>query len=853
MRLIGGATNVSTTTTGTGATVTTGSIAATQVVAGTNYTLSEIAADTANLANYNNTIVCTNAFASSVTTLPSGAGTSFNITPQLGDDISCTLTNGREPRIKLNKAIATGLVDSNDRFTTEIRDNTASKTILSTTSSNAQTGGAVTTTGGVGTYTAAGNLKVTTGTTYNLTEAVTAGTSGRSQYNTTISCTNNGVAMGSPSGSGQNFTITPVTGDNIVCTLTNSPKAPQFRVNKRISGVIDNVAPVDTFRTRIYDGATLLSDGNSANGTVLTTNTAATSFPQSYTTVTAFTGTAGTTYTLTEAIATGSTAIGSYSTFIDCVNTRSDGPFTILPDGLGQSFNVTVKHGDNITCNLDNGPARITLSKVLVNNRTSNTNQFTMQIRNGGGAVLNSTVSSTTAGQDNTVAPSSGTTDVTYVAGSGTYNLREIASGGTTMTDYETRIDCTNSNVGSPTVLPSTTLGVFNATQSYNVTPIIGDDINCVFSNKRTSPRIRLTKALGGPRYVSTDQFVLEVRNAANSSTLATVATTTGTGSTVSTGTGQYIATTGTTYTLREVMAGGSGSTLASYITAYSCINNATGLTTSGSATNFSFTAAKYDDLECTFTNTPQPRIKVNKTVNVSLIDATDRFTSQIRTGGVSGTVVSGTSGSATVGGGAATGAIATFPSTATATGTYQATAGTALTITEAITGSTSTLSQYYTEMSCVNANATSATVLPSGSTPPFTFTPQNGDLITCTLTNTPFPRLRVNKVVASIADATDLFTTQIRTGGVSGVVVSDTSGSTTTGGGVLTAGIVATYTATGRYQALVGTTYTFTEILSAGLSDISQYSNTVSCTNSYVASTTPLPTGAYPSKSLPN
>ncbi|MCB1659290.1 MAG: hypothetical protein KDI39_13800, partial [Pseudomonadales bacterium] len=681
MRLQGGATNVSTTTTGTGSTVTNGTIAATQVVAGTNYTLSETASGTTILANYNARISCTNNYGASVTTLPSGAGTSFNVTPQLGDDISCTLTNGREPRLRLNKTISVGLVDSADQFTTQIRLNNAAKTIVSTTTSDSFTGGAVTTTGGVGTYTATGIYMATAGTVYNLTEDITAGTSGRSQYDTTISCTNNGVAMGAPSGSGQNFTITPATGDNIICTLTNSPKSPRLTLNKRISGVIDNVTPVDTFRTQIYDGVTLVSNGSAANGTVLTTNTSATVFPQTYNATSAYTATANTTYTLTEAIVTGSTPIANYSSFIDCVNTRSDGPFTVLPTGAGQSFNVTLKHGDNITCTLDNGPAQITLRKVLINNRTADTNQFTVEIRSGT-TVLNSAVSSTTAGQGDVITPGSGTTGVTYVAGGGTYNLREIASGGTTMTNYETRIDCTK-NAGSGTSLPTTSpLDAFTTTQSWSITPATGDIIDCEIKNKRTAPRIRIAKVLGGVRYNNADQFSLQVRDAANTATLSSV-NTTGTGSSVS-GSVNYSATIGTTYTIREVMAAGT-SALSDYINSYSCTNNATGAVTTGSTTSFTFTAAKYDDLECTFTNTPRPRIKVNKTVNVSLVDSADRFTTQIRRTS-DNVLLSTTAVDATTGGGVTTGAIATFPSTATASGTYQAVAGTSVTLTEAIT-----------------------------------------------------------------------------------------------------------------------------------------------------------------------
>ena len=42
------------------------------------------------------------------------------------------------------------------------------------------------------------------------------------------------------------------------------------------------------------------------------------------------------------------------------------------------------------------------------------------------------------------------------------------------------------------------------------------------------------------------------------------------------------------------------------------------------------------DDISCTLTNSiRQPKIRVHKTV-VSLVDANDRFTTQIRTGGMS-------------------------------------------------------------------------------------------------------------------------------------------------------------------------------------------------------------------------
>ncbi|HEX5360737.1 MAG TPA: hypothetical protein VFW49_06595 [Fluviicoccus sp.] len=834
IRLQGGAINLTSTTAGTGSTITagTGAIAATQVVAGTSYTLSEVmAAGSVNpLSTYNSRISCTNTNAGSVTTLPLGAGTSFTLTPQLGDVIACTLTNDRLPRLRINKVISGGLVDSNDRFTTQILSNAGANPVLSGTGSDPQTGGGVLTTGGTGTYNAPGMLVVTSGTTYILTEDITAGTSGLSQYTSSISCTNatSGSATTLPSGSGQRFTITPTTGDNISCTLTNAPKAPVLRLNKKVSGLINGA---DRFTTQIKNGATVVSSTTaSPGGGVVTTGGAAT-----YTVAGAYSGTAGTTYTLTEILSTGSTPLSQYSTAILCTNTRSDGPVTSLPAGVGQSFSLTLQSGDDITCQLDNGPAAITLIKDLANSRLVDTDEFTMEIRNSGGTVLNSLISSTTAGQQDVVTPGSGTTGATYLAGGSTYTLTETASGGTTLGNYHTSIACTNA-VSSGTALPSQG---FAANKTFTVTPASGDNITCTLSNKLIAPKITLKKVLGGQRYVSTDQFTLQVRD----STPATVATTTttGTGDVVSNGSVVYAATAGATYTLRELASSGS---LANYVTTYACINNATGATLSGTATSLSYTAAQYDDLVCTFTNAPKPRLIVNKVVATGLVDANDRFTTQIRTGGAAGTVVSGTTNSATAGGGVlTTGGAGTY----TAPGAYLATGGTTYTITEAITAGTSSAAQYHTSISCANADTNSTTVLPSGTTQPFDIAIQNSDLITCTLTNTPQPRLKVNKTVVAVADATDRFTTQIRTGGVSGSVVSGTTASATIGGGLLTTAGAGTYTAPGKFQATAGTTYTFTEALTAGVSDIAQYASSLVCTNAYAGSTTALPTTAYP------
>ena len=89
----------SATTAGTALTATT---PVETVIPGATYTLSESAAPSADLADYASSIACTNATAGSTTTLPSGSGTSFTLTPAYDDRITCTFTN--TPSVALSAA-----------------------------------------------------------------------------------------------------------------------------------------------------------------------------------------------------------------------------------------------------------------------------------------------------------------------------------------------------------------------------------------------------------------------------------------------------------------------------------------------------------------------------------------------------------------------------------------------------------------------------------------------------------------------------------------------------------------------------------------------------------------------------
>ncbi len=124
------------------------------------------------------------------------------------------------------------------------------------------------------------------------------------------------------------------------------------------------------------------------------------------------------------------------------------------------------------------------------------------------------------------------------------------------------------------------------------------------------------------------------------------------------------------------------------------------------------------NDSSTASTTVRHPRLTLNKTI-ASRVNAADQF------------VVSIVNGGTTVGSATTTGA-----ATSASTGVVLAGAGT-YTLSEAMApGSVSTIGQYANFIACANANATSTTVLPSGSGTSFTVSPTGLDDITCTFTN---------------------------------------------------------------------------------------------------------------------
>ena len=160
---------------------------------------------------------------------------------------------------------------------------------------------------------------------------------------------------------------------------------------------------------------------------------------------------------------------------------------------------------------------------------------------------------------------------------------------------------------------------------------------------------------------------------------------------------------------------------------------------------------------------------------------------------------------------------------------------GLGLTISETMAaGSASALAKYQGRLTCTNATASSTTPLPNNVvTTSYNFGAlQFGDAVICTLTNTAFPHLRVQKALGSNRRfASDQFTVRINQGG------SVISSATTTG----TANIVIGGD-TGLVQVTAGTAYTLDEAIS-GAGSLSQYNRIMTCTNAANGITTSFPT----------
>jgi hypothetical protein len=235
---------------------------------------------------------------------------------------------------------------------------------------------------------------------------------------------------------------------------------------------------------------------------------------------------------------------------------------------------------------------------------------------------------------------------------------------------------------------------------------------------------VRLSMQVGRSRVNAADQFTYAILATANSAVLSSgTSTGTGLGPFASTG---LSTTASVPLTLRETMAAGSSSAITKYQNLLTCTNGASGsptaLPTNVATTSYNLPSLAYGDLLlCTYTSTPFPHFTLSKALGTGgRRFNTDQFTMNIQQ---NGTVLATTT---------TTGTTTTITNGTTAQ--TQVSAGSAYQMVEAAAGTTQ-LVQYTAAMACTNLWAGSTTTL--STVAGGTITPQLGDIITCTITNT--------------------------------------------------------------------------------------------------------------------
>ncbi len=161
---------------------------------------------------------------------PSSSGTTDVIGVTVTDTVNAPLTITCPPALKLVKALSGSRLAAADQFTMSL-----------TPSGLPPAGGTATTAGSGATVNASTGVLVvpqaTAGLAYSFGEAMAAGSaSAISQYGQSVSCVNSAsgsaTVLPASGSSAVPFSITPIGGDNITCTLTNAPLASTLTIVK---------------------------------------------------------------------------------------------------------------------------------------------------------------------------------------------------------------------------------------------------------------------------------------------------------------------------------------------------------------------------------------------------------------------------------------------------------------------------------------------------------------------------------------------------------------------------------------------------------------------------------------------
>ena len=353
------------------------------------------------------------------------------------------------------------------------------------------------------------------------------------------------------------------------------------------------------------------------------------------------------------------------------------------------------------------GTTNVTISNIVLTPPSGGTSAtaYMFVVADGESTNCGESLAFTTNGGNWTLLDSAGATD-------GSTSMPSTTGIGTTsITESGTTCGYTGSHIfgtTTPTTITST---------------IVGGGLQGIMIAVRFAS-IRLNTQISGTRASAADQFTFTINATTGGALLAS-------GTSSGTGLGPFTAaslstSSGLALTLNQSMAAGSTNSISHYASSLSCTNSTSGSSTplpsNVATTSYSFGTMQFGDaILCTYTETPYPHLMLQKALAATGRQFTsDQFVMNI------------TQGSTTIATTTTTGTGATVTNGATAM--TQVSTGTAYAFSEAGSGSTS-LTQYTATMSCTNARSGSTTTLPS--TVGGSITPQMGDVVTCTITNT--------------------------------------------------------------------------------------------------------------------
>ncbi|NYD75708.1 DUF6923 family protein [Leifsonia soli] len=493
-------------------------------------------------------------------------------------------------KLTLSKTVA-GRVHPSDRFDTFITSPEQSTLGQATTgTSNSSTTGAVT-------------ILPVTGS-YTLSEAAGNETTSLGSYTQSWTCTNanSGSATVLPSGSGTSKTVVPAVGDDISCTITNTPPPPVWTCSA--FGYLFQ-SPSDGVH-QIYQVDLVSGAATQIGTTPDTVNGIGYNTLDNY-----MYGWDITTQTLVRIASDGTLTNLGQPAGASAPSGYQVGDF----DNAGHLFLQYGGTGDGQWVEIDLAPGSANYGKVIASGTPT---------RPAGIANLPSDwtyVNGGFYGLADTTAGTGGAHLLRFDATTHAYtDLGPIANTSASATYGAAYADAAGnlyfSDNGSGTIYRVKPTTLESIVVSAGPSSVGNDGARCATA---PIPTITVTKTVNG-RVQPADQFTVGLNNGGGPA--LTSATTTGTNTTASTT--NWPVSQNATYTITDVMAPGSPDALTSYSPTVVCTDSAGNkLTTGGSTAAWTFTVPGADAYICNVTNTPNtPSFTVSKSASSTSVAA---------------------------------------------------------------------------------------------------------------------------------------------------------------------------------------------------------------------------------------